>query len=201
MDEFDGLGPDHVEPYFEAVHEVLAAGPCPGIEQPVSIRWALTDAGSYVLRGFPDAPGSAELEEGPPAADVACTVRCTLAVLLDLACGRKRPIPALLRGYIRVSGDRTVFQKGWALVEVMQQVASEFRARTTETPSTSEADDRLQVEVLGASVHTDTGDSFAVYHIQASEAQARWITGRRSLVRRGRSRQAEGQRRRSARWP
>lgn len=178
MEEFCNLGPEQVDEYFEALHETLSAGPCPGIEVPVAIRWELTDASSWILRAFPDAPGSAELEDGPPAEDVDCSVRCTLAVLLDLATGRKRPMPALLRGQIKVSGDRSVFRTGWALIEVMQQVAGSFKTREVEEPASGDSG-RLRVEVRGVSIVADTNESFAVYHIEVFEAHTRWMVTHR----------------------
>ena len=57
---------------------------------------------------------------------------------------------ALVRGHIRVSGDRSVLSRGWALIEVMQQVASSFNVRTAgEEPSGGA--DCLRIEVRGAS--------------------------------------------------
>ena len=172
------LGPEHVVDYFGALNDALAAGPC-AVEQPVAMRFALSDAGSWVLRGSPTGPGSAQLEADEVQEGVDCTISCTLAVLLDIASGRKRPMSALVRGQIRVSGDRSVFSKGWAIIEVMQQVAASFTPPTVEEPPPPETSGFARIEVHGASVHADESDRYAVYHVEVFEAQTRWTVTRR----------------------
>ncbi|KAL1511260.1 hypothetical protein AB1Y20_006069 [Prymnesium parvum] len=189
MEAFAALSPEHVVPYFDALHAALAAGACTGLERPLSMRFALGDAGSWVLRGAPHAPGAAEREVGGEAAGVDCTISCSVAVLLDLATGRKRPMAALVRGQIRVSGDRSVLAKGWALIAVMRDVAASFRPpREAEAAAEAEeggeaggggAGGALRLEVHGASVHADGGFRFAVYHIEVIEGRARWEVTRR----------------------
>ena len=125
-----------------------------------------------MLRASPHAPGSVAKEEPSARSEdpVACTLRCSLTVLLDLAGGRIKPAAAYLRGLISVGGDRAVFMQ---LRGVLQAAVMEFKQE-----GMGEAG-AVSVAVLGATVHAGPNERYAVYQLEVSEGADSWLLLRR----------------------
>ena len=70
-----------VEKFFGHLDRALGLGAQASLDKPVAVRFALGEAGSWLLRASPTAPGSVVLENGAASrrADVACTVRSTIS--------------------------------------------------------------------------------------------------------------------------
>ncbi|KAL3915255.1 MAG: hypothetical protein SGPRY_007304 [Prymnesium sp.] len=116
-----------VPSYFAALHTKLARAPLAELGRKVSILFVLEHGESYLIHASPHEGGGAALfeEGGRERAD--CTIGCSVATLLDLAAGRKRPLAALLRRQISLSGDRGALSEAWPLVEAMKDIAAAYR--------------------------------------------------------------------------
>jgi len=162
-----------VERFFGHLDRTLALGPQASLAKPVAVRFALGEAGSWLLRASPSAPGSVVLENGaaPQQVDAACTVSCSQQTLLDLAGGRLKPAAAYLKGQIRVAGDRAVFMQ---LRSAIQAAGLELKHEVGARPSSA-----ASVAVLGATVRAGANDRYAVYQLQVSEGERSWLLLRR----------------------
>ena len=163
-----------IDTFFERLDRLLALGPQASLARPVAIRFALGDAGSYLLKASPHAAGSVAREPSKQQVDVeevSCTLSCTLQVLLDLAGGQLKPATAFIRGLIKISGERAVFMQ---LRSVIQAAALELKQEAGARQSGG-----VSVAVLGASVHAGADDRYAVYQLQVTEHGESWLLERR----------------------
>ena len=163
-----------IDRFFALLDRALAHGPQEALSRPVAVRFSLGDAGSWLLRASPLAPGSVVAEEvgAPSAAEATCTVRCSLQVLLDLADGRLKPAAAFLKGLVSVTGERAVFMQ---LRGAIQSAGLELRQELVARRPTGS----VSVAVVGASVHAGAHDRYAVYQLQVGEGAHSWQVARR----------------------
>jgi hypothetical protein len=177
--------------FFGALDRELAS-PVAGLPKPALIRFELGATGQpgwiWEVRASPDAAGSvtsppptgmaASPAAEPPtppmsasaAASADCMVGCTLVDFLGLATGRIKPAVAMLRGKIRIRGDRSVFL---GLRAPMAAAAKEYKAAAEAAAAAAAAAagaDRpsasLAVRVVGVSTVVADGQAYATYTVR-----------------------------------
>ena len=165
--------------YFDALSRALAV-PVEGLRKRCLVRFELgapgdAAGGVWELRAAPDAAGGVTSpgDAGGAASQTAdVTISCTLQHFLEIASGRLKPAAAMLRGLIRVRGDRGLFV---ALRAPLAQAAKEHRA-ATEAARPAAA---VRVEVLSVSTVSYSGQLYACYLLQVAEGGAAHSVTRR----------------------
>lgn len=189
--EADALA--QLQSFFGALDRELAS-PVPGLPKPALIRFELA-AGSgstgqpgwiWEVRASPDAAGgvTSPLPAGaagspaaePPTPSVSgsaaadCTVCCSLVDFLGLATGRIKPASALLRGLVRIRGDRSVFL---ALRAPMAAAAREYKAAAAAAAAAAAGAAEamrpsafMSVRVVGVSTVVADGQAYATYTVR-----------------------------------
>ena len=175
MDDDEARALAEATRFFGALHDALAAGPLTDLRRPVRARFALgAAAGSWLLTASPDQPGSCQREDPGSARDaVDCVVSASLRVLLDLAARRIKPAAALIKGQVRVTGERAIF------FSLRGALATAIATHTRERggwPGSTGAPlaTRLCANVVGVSITASAHDPerYAVYHVSGVVAQS-----------------------------
>jgi len=188
-DSTEGEALTELQTFFGAL-DVELSSPVVGLPKPALIRFELA-AGSgpgwtWEVRASPDAAGGVTspspagaaaamtpLTSSSAPAPADCTVSCTLVHFLDLATGRLKPASALLRGLVKIRGDRSVF----LLLRVpMAAAGAAYKAAAAAVAAQSPASG-VAVEVVAVGTVTSGGQTYATYTVSAE------LCGGRLLVR------------------